>query len=152
MKVFVKRNPLPPCSHHLCIQSPPSVRTSHTLYAHSLCCECTCFLQLSSSLPSPHQAQLSFQLLSGVLLSSCGLGLENFTGFDMFSPFVYMFMSLHPLFNTLSVAAHPAGDEDSPWFVGCVNASDSSVLGLHTSERGRDLDPVTCSARCLDEG
>lgn len=70
----------------------------------------------------------------------------------MIIPFVYIFILLHPFFNTLSVAVHPAGHEDSPWFVGWVNASDSSTLGLYTTSGGRDLDPVTCSARCLDEG
>ncbi|KAM7390602.1 hypothetical protein PAMA_008670 [Pampus argenteus] len=37
---------------------------------------------------------------------------------------------------------------DPPWFVGCVNASS----GLYAPERVRDLDPVTCCARCLHEG
>lgn len=73
-------------------------------------------------------------------------------GSDMFSVFVYMFISLHPFFNTLSVAVHPSGHEKLPWFMGCVNASDFSFLRLYTPRGAHDLDPVTCSVRCLDEG
>ncbi|XP_068438427.1 polycystin-1-like protein 1 [Clinocottus analis] len=37
---------------------------------------------------------------------------------------------------------------DAPWFIGCVRASGS----FDTSDGARDLDPVTCSVRCLDGG
>ncbi|XP_035510575.1 polycystic kidney disease 1 like 1 [Morone saxatilis] len=66
----------------------------------------------------------------------------------MFSAFVYTLISLHPLFHRLSVAVALPGHGISPWFVGCVNASSR----LYASKGARDLDPVTCSARCLDEG
>ncbi|XP_023272777.1 polycystic kidney disease protein 1-like 1 [Seriola lalandi dorsalis] len=36
--------------------------------------------------------------------------------------------------------------------MGCVNDSDSSFLRLYTAKGAHDLDPVTCSVRCLDEG
>nr|XP_020465285.1 polycystic kidney disease protein 1-like 1 [Monopterus albus] len=69
---------------------------------------------------------------------------------DMNCAFIYTFISLHPFFNMLSAAVHPPGREDSPWFLGCFNASDSSFL--YTPKGVHDLDPVTCSARCLDDG
>lgn len=61
---------------------------------------------------------------------------------DMFSAFVYI--ALHSFCHRLSAAGH----RDPPWFMGCVNASNR----LHPAEAVRDLDPVTCSVRCLDEG
>ncbi|XP_050922890.1 LOW QUALITY PROTEIN: polycystic kidney disease 1 like 1 [Lates calcarifer] len=70
----------------------------------------------------------------------------------MFSPLVYLLISLHPVFNTRSAAVHRSGQESSPWFVGCVNASGSSFLGLYSPMGAHDLDPVTCCVRCLDEG
>lgn len=47
------------------------------------------------------------------------------------------------IFHRLSAAA-PA-----PWFTGCVSAGSA---GLRAPEGARDLDPVACSVRCLDEG
>ncbi|KAG8009400.1 Polycystic kidney disease 1 like 1 [Nibea albiflora] len=38
--------------------------------------------------------------------------------------------------------------ENSPWFTGCVKAG----IRLYAARGARDLDPVTCSVRCLDEG
>ncbi|GLD54853.1 polycystic kidney disease 1 like 1-like protein [Lates japonicus] len=75
-----------------------------------------------------------------------------FGGSDMFSPLVYLLISLHPVFNTRSAAVHPSGQEGSPWFVGCVSASGSTFLGLYSPMGAHDLDPVTCCVRCLDEG
>ncbi|KAM8731306.1 polycystin-1-like protein 1 isoform 4-T4 [Acanthopagrus schlegelii] len=49
----------------------------------------------------------------------------------------------------LSAAAPATDREISPWFTGCVSAG-SSVL--RAPEGARDLDPVACSVRCLDEG
>ncbi|XP_044033057.1 polycystic kidney disease 1 like 1 [Siniperca chuatsi] len=66
----------------------------------------------------------------------------------MFRACVYTLFSLHPFFHRLSAAVPPPDHENSPWFVGCVNASDR----LYAPKGALDLDPVTCCARCLDEG
>uniref|UniRef100_A0A668TEH4 Polycystic kidney disease 1b n=1 Tax=Oreochromis aureus TaxID=47969 RepID=A0A668TEH4_OREAU len=65
---------------------------------------------------------------------------------DMLRAFV--FFALH----SLSALASSSGQQSSPWFIGCVGASSS--LGFHgpTGAGARDLDPVACSAHCLDEG
>ncbi|KAA8580858.1 hypothetical protein FQN60_013816 [Etheostoma spectabile] len=42
----------------------------------------------------------------------------------------------------------PPDQENSPWFMGCVNASSR----LSAPKGARGLDPVTCSVRCLGEG
>lgn len=134
-----------------CIQSP-------SLFAPHTPCMHTAFVVSApafSSFPPLFSVLNSHVHIKCSCPSSCSVAAalaRKLNGSDMSSPFVYMFITLHPFFNTLSVAVHPAGHEDSPWFVGCVNASDSSVLGLYTPEGGRDLDPVACSARCLDEG
>ncbi|XP_042255201.1 uncharacterized protein LOC121888015 isoform X2 [Thunnus maccoyii] len=62
----------------------------------------------------------------------------------MFSAFVYTFMALNSFCHRSSAAGHG----DPSWFMGCVNASNR----LYPHEDVRDLDPVTCSVRCLDEG
>lgn len=67
----------------------------------------------------------------------------------MLGALVYTLISLHPFFHRLSEAVPAADEENSPWFMGCVNASSSR---LYAPKVHRDLDPVTCSARCLDEG
>ncbi|XP_028425777.1 polycystic kidney disease 1 like 1 [Perca flavescens] len=66
----------------------------------------------------------------------------------MFLAFVYTLISLHPFFHRSSASVPPPDQEDSPWFMGCVNASSR----LSAPKGARGLDPVTCSVRCLDEG
>lgn len=65
---------------------------------------------------------------------------------DMLRAFV--FFALH----SLSALASSSGQQSLPLFIGCVGASSS--LGFHgpTGAGARDLDPVACSAHCLDEG
>ncbi|XP_073344382.1 polycystin-1-like protein 1 [Pagrus major] len=53
------------------------------------------------------------------------------------------------IFHRLSAAAPATDRENSPWFTGCVSASSAE---LRAPEGARDLDPVACSVRCLDEG
>ncbi|XP_070784659.1 polycystin-1-like protein 1 [Enoplosus armatus] len=62
----------------------------------------------------------------------------------MFSLFVHTLFALHQFFHRSCAADHG----DLPWFVGCFNASNS----VYAPKGARDLDPVTCSVRCLDEG
>ncbi|KAM6908104.1 polycystin-1-like protein 1 [Lycodopsis pacificus] len=63
------------------------------------------------------------------------------------------FHQLQPIFHRSPAAALPPDHEDAPWFVGCVNASSaSSSRSLYATNGARELDPVTCSVRCLDEG
>ncbi|KAM9337218.1 polycystin-1-like protein 1 [Symphorus nematophorus] len=67
----------------------------------------------------------------------------------MFSVFVCTLITLHPFFHRFSAALPaPDHDENSPWFMGCVKTSGR----LYAPEGARDLDPATCSVRCLDEG
>ncbi|XP_070709442.1 polycystin-1-like protein 1 [Pempheris klunzingeri] len=66
----------------------------------------------------------------------------------MSGAFVFTLLSSLPFLHRLSVALPPSDPEKSPWFVGCVNASGR----LYAPKGARDLDPVACSARCLDEG
>ncbi|XP_069369205.1 polycystin-1-like protein 1 [Paralichthys olivaceus] len=63
-----------------------------------------------------------------------------------------MLVSLHPFFNPSSAALNPTGNENSPWFIGCVRPSDSSLVRLYSPKGAHDLDPVLCSVRCLDDG
>ncbi|XP_041670635.1 LOW QUALITY PROTEIN: polycystic kidney disease 1 like 1 [Cheilinus undulatus] len=60
----------------------------------------------------------------------------------------YTFILFYSSFHLLSVAVSSSAHGESPWFVGCVNGSS----GLLAPEGPRDLDPVTCCERCLDEG
>ncbi|CAK6980027.1 polycystic kidney disease 1 like 1, partial [Scomber scombrus] len=62
----------------------------------------------------------------------------------MFRAFLSTFIALQCFCHGSSAAGHG----EQPWFMGCVNASS----GLYPAEGVRDLDPVTCSVRCLDEG
>lgn len=133
-----------------CAYSHPPLFTPHTPCMHTAFVvgapAFSCFPPLSSLLNSYVSS------CSPELCARAAASVRKLSGSDMFRPLVLAFISLNPFFNTLCVAVPPPGHEDSPWFVGCVNASDSSVFGLYTSRAGRDLDPVGCSARCLDEG
>lgn len=73
--------------------------------------------------------------------SSCGL----LSGSDMFLAFVLSLLS----FPRWSAAAQAPDPGSSAWFMGCFTPSSSSSL---SAPSGRDLNPVTCSVRCLDEG
>nr|XP_043891851.1 polycystic kidney disease 1 like 1 [Solea senegalensis] len=71
----------------------------------------------------------------------------------MFSPLLRV-LALS-CFNIRLAGVRASRQENSPWFIGCcVCASGSSSLfPLHDEPTGvRDLDPVSCSVRCLDEG
>ncbi|KAK9527852.1 hypothetical protein VZT92_014377 [Zoarces viviparus] len=68
----------------------------------------------------------------------------------MFGAFLCALISLQPIFHRWPAAAVPPDHEDAPWFVGCVSASSAS--SLYATHGARELDPVTCSVRCLDEG
>ncbi|XP_045922035.1 polycystic kidney disease 1 like 1 [Micropterus dolomieu] len=103
------------------------------------------FSSISSPLLSLKRAVLFTSSSNTVGPSSCS---SCFEASDMLGAFVYALVSLYPFFHRLSAAAHPSGHEDSPWFMGCVNDSNR----LYAAKGGRDLDPVTCCARCLDEG
>ncbi|XP_041824818.1 polycystic kidney disease 1 like 1 [Melanotaenia boesemani] len=68
----------------------------------------------------------------------------------MLAAVVRTFIALQPCFCGLSITASSSpGQESSPWFVGCFTASS---IQLFESKGACDLDPVTCSKRCLDEG
>ncbi|KAE8279963.1 Polycystic kidney disease 1 like 1 Protein abecobe [Larimichthys crocea] len=67
---------------------------------------------------------------------------------NMFRVFVFTLVSLHPFSHRFSVAVSATHQENSPWFTGCVKAGSR----LYAPKGARDLDPVTCSVRCLDEG
>jgi len=66
----------------------------------------------------------------------------------MLGALVLALLSLPPTGHRPCAAALFQDPRDAPWFMGCVEASGS----LDTTEGARDLDPVTCSVRCLDEG
>lgn len=117
-----------------------SVHTSHTPCMHSCRSRCTCSsLLFSRSLPL--EASSSFavhpEFRSIVEARVRAVMLRAF-----------VFFALH----SLSALASSSGQQSSPWFIGCVSASSS--LGFHgpTGVGARDLDPVACSAHCLDEG
>lgn len=102
-------------------------RTHKTLYAHTL------------SLLLPETTVWSSAVF---FFASCGL----YPAADMFGAF--SFIAFHWCFHRLSAAAPPPDPRDSPWFIGCVSAGD----GPAAARRVRDLDPVNCCVRCLDEG
>ncbi|XP_072234365.1 polycystin-1-like protein 1 [Leuresthes tenuis] len=62
--------------------------------------------------------------------------------------FVCVWIALHPCFPRTCAAASSAGQESSPWLVGCT---DASSLELFAAKGAGDLDPVRCSMLCLDE-
>lgn len=154
--ILFDRREVKPASSFLCIYTQSFTLSPPThLVCRAPVCLCTCVspplvsVYNLSACPSSHPlvrpALLPFSLS---LCLCCGL-CADFTVPDMFGAFVYILLiSLHPFFPTLSVA----GWDNSPWFMGCVNGSDSSLLRLCTPRGAHDLDPVTCSKRCLDEG